>query len=598
MVETINLNNTHSYNEILEALRDLTNNGLSEGFKTGINDLDESFRLDKGMLCTVTGIPNHGKSEFTDFLCTQLNKNYGFKTLFFSAEDCLKIHLNKLIDKYNFDSSVKIEDKARFLTDNYTFIDYDKVYTVESLFEVAENEITTKPFDIMVIDPFNKLEAQKDYNVNMTDYISKFLDRLLRFTKKHNVITLLVAHPRKMSNDMIPSAYDIADSAHFFNKSDYCITVHADKAKFTTLIRVDKVKYKHLGYGGEVILTYDDRTGNFYTVDPSKPIYNETEDTPYSIPKFVPQPHKEPTKDYLDIEIDWFKNITETTPKQKNLKEFLTLNNNVNGNVILGNLKDLPPTSKEYTEQKKQLPNFCINARFNGNRASNNIKELTGLMYIDIDYKDNTEIINDIPTILKSISSVAFYKHSCSGKGYFAIIPYNTALRFDEVWHSLNNDFATLGVKVDPSTKNPDRVTFYSNDPDYWINPCVEVYNKSMQVAKTPTHHENGTYKHRKTSNNTSANKKYMEGLITFLEENKETLETNYHEWEQVCLALISEFKETGLKYFLEVSKHYSSYNETEATDFYNEHLDRYEDNNTVSFGTIRHYAEQVGYKG
>ena len=597
-METINFNNTHSYSEILEALRDLTDNGLSEGYKTGITDLDESFRLDKGMLCTVTGVPNHGKSEFTDYLCTQLNKNYGFRTLFFSAEDCLKIHLNKLIDKYNFDSSVNIEEKAKFLTENFTFIDYDKVYTVESLFKVAENEITTKPFDIMVIDPFNKLEAQKDYNINMTDYISKFLDRILRFTKKYNIISILVAHPRKMPNETIPSAYDIADSAHFFNKSDYCVTVHADKVSFTTLIRVDKVKYKHLGYGGQLTLNYDDRTGNFYSSDPSKPIYNEPADKPYNIPKFKPQPHTEHTKDYLNIEVDWFKNITETVPKQKNLKDLLTLNNNVNGNTIIDNLKKLSSTDKEYKEQKKQLPNFCINARFNGNRASNNIRELTGLIYIDIDYKDNRDIINEIPHILKSINSVAFYKHSCSGKGYFAIIPYNKALKFEEVWYSLSKDFSDLDIMIDPSTKNPDRVTFYSNDNDYWINPNVEVYNKSMQVIKNHTPHENGTYKHRKTPNNTSTNEKYMEGLLAFLEENKEALENNYHEWEQICLALISEFKENGLQFFLDVSKHYPTYNETEATDFYNEHLERYEDNNEVSFGTIRHYAEQIGYKG
>jgi len=95
----------------------------------------------------------------------------------------------------------------------------------------AERQILNNNIDILVIDPFNKLEADKQYNVTMTDYISKFLDKLLRLTKKYNIITFLVAHPKKMNDlDSIPSAYDIADSAHFYNKSDFCFAVHGNKS--------------------------------------------------------------------------------------------------------------------------------------------------------------------------------------------------------------------------------------------------------------------------------------------------------------------------------------------------------------------------------
>jgi len=67
----INLNNTYSYNQILSSLTNLHSNGLPTGISSGIDELDNLFKIDKGKLVTVYGIPNKGKSEFVDFLCVQ-----------------------------------------------------------------------------------------------------------------------------------------------------------------------------------------------------------------------------------------------------------------------------------------------------------------------------------------------------------------------------------------------------------------------------------------------------------------------------------------------------------------------------------------------
>ena len=61
--------------------------GLPCGYYTGISNLDDVFRLDKGRLITITGVPNCGKSEFVDFYTSVLNKLYGLKTLFYSPEN-------------------------------------------------------------------------------------------------------------------------------------------------------------------------------------------------------------------------------------------------------------------------------------------------------------------------------------------------------------------------------------------------------------------------------------------------------------------------------------------------------------------------------
>ncbi|QIU96322.1 BT4734/BF3469 family protein [Bacteroides faecium] len=608
-METINFNNTYSYEQILKSLIDLSKNGLPTGYNMGISELDEMFRIDKGKLITLTGIPNLGKSEFTDFICTQFNKLYGFKTLFFSAEDDLNTHVAKIITKYTNKEfkntqNEEIEKQAKYMYENFIFIDYNKVYTVNALLEEAEKQIIEQNIDILVIDPFNKLEADKDYNVNMTDYISKFLDKLLRLTKKYNIITLLVAHPKKMNEGIIPSPYDISDSAHFFNKSDYCITVHGNKANYSTIIKVDKVKYKHLGSCGQIELYYDDLSGNFYYDDR----FNERK---YIHKDFdmTPKGNYSRSNELLNIDVDTFNCIADVQPKQKKLIDILTLNDDEKANQIITQIRSEKDESKQ-KELKKNLPNYCINATFNSTRKKDNIKALTGLLYIDIDAKDNTSIIKNVPDILRNISNILFFKRSCRGSGYTAIVPYNTNLKIDDVWHSIDTDFKKLGVEIDKSTKNVDRVTFYSYDTDFYINDNVETYNKCISNTvssnfKVSENSKNDTQKvvvnpPNNIVNNKDSykNREYLNKLIGYLNDTKKSLDNgNYAAWGKICLALISEFKEKGLYYFLMLSQNYKGFNKDETTEFYNKYLDSYSDNNDVTFATIKHYAMLVGFK-
>lgn len=587
MDNKINFNNTYSYAQILSAIRDLRENGLPKGYSLGIPELDERITLDKGKLCTISGMPNLGKSEFTDFICTQLNKLHGFKTLFFSAEDTLAMHVSKLIEKYKFDNTTSIEEQARFLSDNFGFIDYDKVYTIDRLMQVAEEEIECKKYDVLVIDPFNKFDAEKPYNVNMTDYISKFLDKLIRFTKRNNIITLLVAHPRKPYNKDIPSAYDIADSAHFHNKSDYCIIVHGNTNNFTTLIRVEKVKYKHLGIKGDITLKYDDKSGNFYYEDELECIFG----LPQQITGIT-------SKDYLDVDVDYFNSIKDIKPKKMNLKALLMGNNSKRNNELVEKIR-VTSDKKERQELKQGLLNFAINCRFKDSRGINNVSEKTGLIYVDIDYQDNTERIEDIPNILKSIQNIVFYKKSCSGKGYQAIIPYSKSLDFTKVWYSIEKDFAELGIKIDPATKDISRVTFYSYDPDYYYNPNSELYTKTLdkpkeEKIKVKDLSNRKQNKYIKTTNNSE----YIEKLISYLDANNLSLDNDdYSAWEKICLAIISEFGDNGMDIFKHLSQNSDKYDEDDAGKFYIEHLSRYSDSNKVDFGTIKYYAKQIGFE-
>jgi twinkle protein len=79
----------------------------------------------------------------------------------------------------------------------------------------------------------------------------------------------LVAHPRKIDKSEIPTLYDIAGSANFYNKTDYGITVHRVKDEETGImtntieVYVQKVKFKHLGNQGVAKFQYNMNNGRF-----------------------------------------------------------------------------------------------------------------------------------------------------------------------------------------------------------------------------------------------------------------------------------------------------------------------------------------------
>lgn len=76
-----------------------------------------------------------------------------------------------------------------------------------------------------------------------------------------------MAHPTKVKKDNgnngIPTMYDINGSANFYNKADFGIIVHRDREKGNTLIRVEKVKFRHLGQGGECRFKFNTDNGRY-----------------------------------------------------------------------------------------------------------------------------------------------------------------------------------------------------------------------------------------------------------------------------------------------------------------------------------------------
>jgi twinkle protein len=73
-------------------------------------------------------------------------------------------------------------------------------------------------------------------------------------------------NPQKDNHNMfdVPTLYDINGSANFYNKCDYGMVVYRNFIDGIVKIIISKVKFKHLGQGGEVDFNYNSVNGRIH----------------------------------------------------------------------------------------------------------------------------------------------------------------------------------------------------------------------------------------------------------------------------------------------------------------------------------------------
>lgn len=270
----VNLNN--HYDEIYSMFL----HGLEKGKQIGFPELDKAVTWETSRLAVITGIPGHGKSEVVDFIVMKLNILHGWKVGYFSPENYpVKYHYSKLASKLTgkefrqgYITNEEYEESFSYIEENYFFIYPEDDMSFDNILIKAKHLVKKHGIKILVIDPYNKIEHLRDRNESETEYISRLLDRMTSFSKKYDVLIMLVAHPRKMEKGAngiysMPTLYDINGSANFYNKCDYGLSVFRDFVNMVVQVNVIKVKFKHLGDGGVVAMKYNYNNGRYEQAD-------------------------------------------------------------------------------------------------------------------------------------------------------------------------------------------------------------------------------------------------------------------------------------------------------------------------------------------
>ncbi len=588
---------------IIKSLHELHRNGLPKGYEVGIPELDKIARLDTGRLLTITGVPNYGKSEFVDFIAASLNRRYGLKTLYFSPENQpVNLHLSKLVSKYTgkpFEKDMpkeEIEQAAEYLSDNFYFFNYQKVSTLDDILKISEHIVDNQGVKIVVMDAYNKIESDIPSGMMETNFVSKILDRLCSFAIRKNVLVILVAHPRKMDGDggkngyKIPSAYDINGSANFYNKSDYILVVHRDFKRNDVIIKFDKVKFKNYGSTGEVRLKYDMDSGNYYYDDSDMPFLDEEDEEHTNL---LPEPFKFPeveVHDPLDVIVSLYQGATDNTGVQVNLKDFLFSDKykSIAEEIRKGATPDERHEIKN--KYKSQIPCITPSGLFS-KRSKDHLTKATGLIGIDIDYKDNVEVMAQVPDILKQLPYVLYASKSISGDGYFALVQLATD-DFKGHYLAIEKELKGYGITTDKSCKDITRLRFASYDDSPYYNPdatsyCLveEDFVSSSSNQEGQRHTTSSSYTPSQFVSTADESLKRLGRAIEEMESSGCCIPDDYDTWFRVGCSCAS-IGEAGRSYFHRLSSTSSKYDSQECNEEFDKILTKYGSTNTASLGT------------
>lgn len=292
---------TFSVFDIYDDIIDLYKNGLPPTIfpkHRSFGHLRDIFSVMRGHLCTVTGIPSHGKSDFVEWYVLNLVNDYNMKCSYFSPEhQPVALHQTRFIEKVfakNFwedypgvkrVSQIEVAQYAEWANEKIyiTCPDDGEVATWDWLLDKFKEQMITYGTDIFIIDAFNKV-AFND-SKSPLQQINDVLTRLTSFAQNNNVIIFLVAHPTKMKKNAqnlyeVPTLYDVSGSADFRNQTHdgFCIYrfFEDDKGNENKTIFVNlKTKMKFQGeINGVVEFEYHAPSGRFYEMGSDLPLFN------------------------------------------------------------------------------------------------------------------------------------------------------------------------------------------------------------------------------------------------------------------------------------------------------------------------------------
>ena len=137
---------------------------------------------------------------------------------------------------------------------------------------------------------------------------------------------------------------------------------------------------------------------------------------------------------------------------------------------------------------KRSLPQATISGVFSPTRAKNNLSQRSGLICVDIDAKDNPDIL-DWETLKQELSvlpQIVYCALIVSGKGLFLVIPLRYPEKHLQQFRQLQIDFRKMGIMIDSACSDITRLRCLSYDEHPIINENATLY-EGVYVEK-PKH--------------------------------------------------------------------------------------------------------------
>jgi twinkle protein len=260
---------------------------------TGTGATDDIIKLPtEGRLIVVTGFPNHGKTSWTRFAMVHTAEHHDRHWAVFSPEmqpweqftaECAEVLIGKPFwRKENRDgrpvsamSDADVMFAEQWLARHITMLVCDaeeEEPTLDWILERATLAVLRDGVTDLLIDPWNEI-AYEEGTMSETNYIGRGLRRLKAFAQRHGCNVWIIVHPAKPpplkpgEKHNVPGPYSISGSAHWANKPDLGITIHApDPHAAQSEVHLWKARFSRLGTRGSIAkLDFDQISGRYTT---------------------------------------------------------------------------------------------------------------------------------------------------------------------------------------------------------------------------------------------------------------------------------------------------------------------------------------------
>lgn len=240
----------------------------------------------EGRLIVVTGWPGSGKTSYIRFVMVHTATDHARRWAVFSPEmQPWEQFAASVAEAYSglpfwptkgyaSMTDIEIAEAEAWLANRITMLvsdAEDAPPTLEWILDHARAAVLRDGTTDLLIDPWNEIDHARPDNVSETEYTGRCLQRLKAFGMRHGCNIWVICHPAKPlatkdgGKPGVPTAFSISGSAHWFNKADLGLTVHA-AGQMSAEVHVWKSRFRRTGrHPSTAILDYDDSCGRYST---------------------------------------------------------------------------------------------------------------------------------------------------------------------------------------------------------------------------------------------------------------------------------------------------------------------------------------------